>query len=95
MSDAGVSVAALLTRARHHARARQSHTGRQKDGILTHAPDYAHATAEAAQALTARLEAHALDPHHTDPAWREDQLSNKGVSHEAMVTFLQKYVDTP
>lgn len=47
---------------------------------------------EIQEALRLRLEADALDPAHTDPGWREDEQANRGISHDAMVTFLGRYL---
>lgn len=38
-------------------------------------------------ALTLRLEADLADPHHTDPAWQDDQAP-----HADIVTFYQQYL---
>jgi len=90
------TVADLLQQARQHALNRKRHAGRaNKDGLVTSQPDYPTAEAFAAQALTARLQAHALDPAHTDPAWALDLQENKGVSHEAIVAFLTRYPTIP
>jgi hypothetical protein len=44
------------------------------------------------QALSARLEAHALDPQQTDAAWQADQRLNQGVTSDALVQFLGRYL---
>ena len=46
-------------------------------------------------ALAKRLEAHASDPEHTDPAWIEDQALMKGQSSQTLETFYAKYLVTP
>lgn len=55
--------------------------------------DYPLAESHIAEALRLRLEAHALDPDHHDPAWADDTRANRGVSHDALVAFFQRYAE--
>ncbi len=90
------TIADLLQQSRQHAMNRKRHTGRAtRDGVLSTPPDYPTAELHAAHALECRLQAHRLDPGHTDHAWITDELANKGVSHDAIVAFLTQYKDIP
>lgn len=85
--DPLLTVAQLLeqSRARQRLRATMANNGSASQPR----PDYVAATAAAQLALDARLEAHTLDPDHTDPAWLLDKTS-----HDSIVTFLQDYIVT-
>lgn len=78
----------LLEQSRARARLRATLANK---GTANHPqPDYVAATAAAQLALDARLQAHHLDPDHTDPAWALDKAS-----HQDIVTFLQAYLIAP
>jgi len=86
----GVSdIAKLLSqsRAAHqrslHARGRIDDKGR-----ISHPPQVRQAGSDIQQALSLRLDAHALDPRQQDPTWAEDRATNKGVSSDGMIAFL-------
>jgi hypothetical protein len=80
-------VADLLIASRaQHDQKRQS-TGRvNRDGIVTSKPNYPKAENHIAEALRLRLEAHELDPEHTDPEWSRDVAP-----HDALVAFYRQY----
>lgn len=83
MSDVGEKLRA--SRAAHERKRRS--TGRNDaGGVLAEAPDYPKAEAHLAEALRLRLEAHDLDPDHTDPEWARDV-----VSHDDLVAFFRSY----
>lgn len=86
-----MTVADLLTASRQHALQRKRLAGRaNKDGHITHRPNYPAAEQAAAQALKLRLQAHDLDPDHTDPAWSDDPAP-----HAEIVAFLEAYASIP
>ena len=82
------SVSALLARSRGHHQ-RKTQLANRFQG-KAHVPDYAQAAREVAQALALRLQAHNLDPGHTDPAWAADPIP-----HVEIVAFLTRYGDIP
>lgn len=77
-----MTAAVLLaqSRAAHDDYRRCAAKGRKPDGWQAHLWD----------ALTCREQAHALDPHHTDPAWSDDT-----VSHAELVAFYRKQLGVP
>lgn len=85
---AGLSVAQLLAESRQH----QDHRKRLANALKgqQHAPNYAAAEQQAALALRKRLEAHAQDPTHADPAWALDTAP-----HAEIVAFLTRYAEIP
>lgn len=85
---ASPSVAQLLAESRAHHQNKNKLANRKVNGQP--APDYKGAEAEIALALEKRLQAHALDPQHADPAWSLDRAS-----HEDLVAFYQAYPDIP
>lgn len=82
------AVAQLLTQSRFHHANKHKLANRKVNG--TPAPDYTSAEAEIALALSTRLQAHALDPMHVDPAWTLDQAK-----HEDLVAFYTLYPEIP
>ena len=88
-----IAVGALLEQS-HAAHQRSlSVRGRiDRHGRISAPPQLRAAGAAVQEALRLRCEAHALDPEHLDPAWIEDQQANRGRTHEAMVTFLGRYL---
>ncbi len=89
-----MTVAELLTASRQaHQRYRLQHAGRiDKTGKVAHQPELKPSGEAIQDALRLRLDAHQLDPQHTDPAWLSDTEANKGVDHDAMVEFLGRYL---
>lgn len=84
------SVEDLLRISRQQNLLRKRLSGRaDKHGIITQGPDYANAERATALALSARLEAHLLDPEHTDPAWTFD-----AAPHTEILKFFVKYLTT-
>lgn len=75
-----------------HQRSLRARGRIDKHGRIGEAPQLRIAGGLIQEALSRRLEAHALDPDHHDPAWIEDEQANKGQRHEAMVTFLGRYL---
>ncbi len=75
------------------AHLRKKHAAGKIDslGTVESAPDYPKAEAHILEALTLRLEAHALDPQHEAPAWAEDTAANKGLSDDALLMFFVAY----
>ena len=65
-----------------------------KNGAPTE-PDYPKAEQCIALALVLRLQAHANDPDHTDPAWASDLLAHRGVTHDALVQWYRDYAEIP
>jgi hypothetical protein len=61
-----------------------------KDGTVSHQPNLYDAGQAIALALSARLDAHALDPEMTDPAWAADERLNKGASSAVLIDFYAK-----
>ncbi len=90
--DVAAIVAQTLAASRD-AHLRKKHAAGTVDnlGTVTASPDYPKAEAHILEALTLRLEAHALDPHHEAPAWAEDQAANRGLSDDALLTFFVAY----
>lgn len=86
-------VAALLAQSRAaHAQSFQ-HRGRiDAHGRAQTLPQLQSAGASIQNALSLRLEAHALDPDHLDPAWLEDTAANKGVPSDVFIGFLGRYL---
>lgn len=82
------TVAQLLTESRRHHENKNKLANRKIQGQF--APDYKTAEAEIALALVKRLQAHALDPQHHDPAWSLDKAS-----HADLVAFYQLYPEIP
>lgn len=80
---AGV-VAQLLAESRQHHAEKNTLANRKVNGHP--APDYTGAEAAIALALQTRLQAHALDPQHLDPAWSLDRAK-----HEDLVAFYALY----
>lgn len=78
------SVSALLKRSRAH-HANKTRYANQKRGSQ-HVPNYPQAEAEIRDALRLRLEAHELDPTHSDPEWANDT-----VPHDALIAFMRRY----
>lgn len=79
-----MTIADLLAASRSaHMRYRQLHATSKGQDLL--------GMGQAIQeALSARTEAHALNPKQTDPAWLSDQQANKGLTSEALLVFLAK-----
>lgn len=88
-----MTVADLLaqSRAAHDRYRRAANPRPDSNGHHVHPRDYATAEREVADALALRLEAHALDPEHTDEAWAGDAKA----THEQLVGFYRTYLDTP
>jgi hypothetical protein len=87
-SPSAPTVASLLTRARSHEASRRDVSNRRTGG--RHTPDYIAAQTHAIAALDLRLQAHDVDPQHTDPQWASDPLS-----HEQQVQWLRAYIARP
>lgn len=86
-------IAHLLAASRAAHQRSFQHRGRiDKTGKVSVPPRLHAAGQDTREALRLRLEAHASDPQHTDPAWLTDTEANKGVSHDAMVVFLGRYL---
>lgn len=84
-----VSDLLIASRAQHDQK--RQHTGRtNREGIVTHQPNYPKAEGYIAEALRLRTEAHALDPDHLDPEWRRDV-----VPHEELMAFFREYPTIP
>jgi len=66
-----------------------------KEGRITHRPNYQEAEAEIRTALELRNQAHALDPQQVSPAWAADQIANKGLSHQQMCDWFTQYLVIP
>lgn len=80
-----MTIAELLAQSRAaHARYRQIHS--QSKGTNLHAMG-----ATVQEALSTRLDAEALDPERTDPAWVEDQQATRNRSHR-LVEFFAGYL---
>lgn len=91
-----VEVGRLLNASREaHKRKKFSAGTINAKGDVANPPNYPQAEQHMADALRLRLEAHALDPEHTSEAWRVDQLANRGVTHDQLVTFMTKYPSIP
>lgn len=89
-------IADLLRRSRQAHVQSFVHRGRiTKDGAVSTVPNLRQSGGQLQDALSLRLEAAALDPTHEDPAWLEDASANKGISHEALVTFYGRYLSPP
>lgn len=86
--EGGGTVAALLTASREAHKRKHAFANRLHH--KQHVPDYPAAEAAIAEALDLRLQAHALDPDHTDPAWAKD-----AVPHEELVAFYRRYPEIP
>lgn len=74
------------------ATSRQAHTRYRQIHHATKGADLRAMGEAIQQALSARVEAHALDPNLSDLAWAEDMAANKGASSEAMLVFLARYL---
>lgn len=86
-------VASLLQAAREaHTRYRNASGRIGNDGKVSQSPKLTVCGRAIQEALTARTEAHVLDPQHTDPAWLEDQQAMKGQTHDALVAFYVAYL---
>jgi len=85
-------VAQLLAASRE-AHLRKKHAAGVVDaqGTVLSAPNYTVAEQHVAAAVSLRLQAHALDPLHLDPAWAADQLSNKGQTDRQLLSFFVAY----
>lgn len=82
----------LLTASREaHKRKKRLAGVVDREGNVLQAPDWPSAEQEIVTALKLRLEAHALDPAHTAPAWMTDQLANKGVPDAELIKFFVAY----
>lgn len=81
-------MSALLKRSTALAKSRTTHANQQRG--KQHNPNIPKAEAAAAEALTLRLQAHALDPSHLDPEWGNDLIP-----HEQIVDFLTRYASIP
>lgn len=89
-------VADLLQQSRAaHLRKKYVAGRADKQGRISHPPDYPQAESHIAEALRLRLEAEALDPEHTDPAWSTDLSANKGVSSADLIAFFRAYPAIP
>lgn len=89
-----MSITDLLAQSRAaHAKYRTLAGRIDKDGKVSQAPNLYDAGQAIQQALSARLEAHRLDPQQVDPAWQADQRLNKGATSEQMVRFLSGYLE--
>lgn len=83
-----MTVADLLTASREAHRRKHALANRRLNG--QHVPDYPAAEAAIADALDLRLQAHTLDPDHTDPAWAKDPIP-----HDDLVAFYRRYPEIP
>ena len=91
--DVAPQTVAALLQAASAAHGRYSYArGLMAQGRLTRRPDLLACGQAVRAALAARIEAHALDPQHTDPAWIADQQAMRGQSHDAMVAFYSAYL---
>lgn len=82
-----MSVAELLDQSRAaHQRYRDNLPRRVPAGSQTVAVpgDAVVAGAALIDACRLRVEAHALDPHQTDPAWKDEPVTH---DHDALLTF--------
>lgn len=70
-----------------HATYRRYAGSTDRKGNITQAYDAVQCEPAVKLALETRLEAHKLDPEHTDPAWQQDDAS-----HEKLVTFYEKFL---
>lgn len=87
------NVADLLAQSRAaHAKYRSLAGKVGKDGKVSQAPNLYDAGIAIQDALKARTDAHVLDPQQLDPAWIADQRLNKGVTSDAMLAFLARYL---
>lgn len=82
------TVAQLLSQSRAHAQRRTELSNQRTNG--KHTPQYKLAEAEAQKALDTRLQAHQLDPTHTDPSWALDKAP-----HDKVVAFLKDWIALP
>lgn len=88
-----MTVRGLLTASRAAHQRSFQHRGRiDKQGRLSKAAELHKAGPAIEEAVKLRLQAHALDPEHLDPAWLDDQAANKGVPSDVMVGFLGRYL---
>lgn len=88
-----VDIAACLADSRAaHARFHAASGSINQDGTVKTTPDNSAAVIAIREALNARLEADLADPLHTDPAWADDLLANRGVTHTALVDFYRDYL---
>jgi hypothetical protein len=93
LGDVAPQTVAALLQAAAAAHGRYSHArGVMAQGQMRRRPDLLACGQAVRDALAARIEAHALDPQHTDPAWIADQQAMHGQSHDAMVTFYASYL---
>ncbi len=70
-----------------HLRYRQAAGRTDKDGRVISPPNDIEAEAAIREALSARLEAHALDPDHADAAWIGPKAT-----HDDLVKFYDRYL---
>lgn len=83
-----MTIAELLQLSREaHLRYRESISRRVPDGAggtIRVEGDPVVAGAALTEACRLRVEAHALDPDHVDPAWREEPVTH---DHDTLLTF--------
>lgn len=90
------TVSSLLTLSRAAHLQKKHHAGRtNKQGQVSSPPNYPQAEAAIREAITAREQAHQLDPDQTDPAWIEDQSLNKGMTSLALLAMFRDYLLIP
>lgn len=88
-----MTVADLLAASRAAHQRSFQHRGRiDAQGRMSQRPGLRKAGRAIEDAVKWRLEAQALDPHHRDPAWLDDQAANKGASSDEMIAFLGRYL---
>jgi hypothetical protein len=94
VNDAEVARLLALSREAHKRKKHAAGTVNARGDVASQ-PNYPLAEQHMAEALRLRLEAHALDPDHTAPAWSVDAAANKGISHAQLVSFMRRYAEIP
>jgi hypothetical protein len=83
-----VIVADLLSQSRAAHQTYRKFAGTcDKKGNITQAYDEGRCVKAIELALSTRLEAHRIDPDHTDPEWKNDT-----VKHEELCEFYQRFL---
>jgi hypothetical protein len=82
-------VADLLARSRAAHLDYRRHAGScDKHGNITQTYHEQHCVTAIQKALNTRLEAHRLDPQHTDPAWQLDTAE-----HDQLTAFYTRFLE--
>ena len=80
-----MTVSALLEQSRlAHMRYRDAAGKIDSTGKVSTQADLQQCEQAVRDALAARMDAHALDPEHADPAWQVPAVSHKPQSHHEM-----------